>query len=193
MDLVDNPVPVDLMGRLDLLDLQDHLVLLVREGPLVSVERVDQEERRDLLVHLDPVVRQDLQDPLAQQDHPDLVALGERLVLLGHLDLLEKQVTLEPKLSEERQDHLGLLGLQDHQVPLVLEDLLDRMGNLVKEDLTVHQVHQDQEVPLDNQVLLDLLVNLDLVESVVNQDLLDLEENQGLLEELDPQDHQVRP
>ena len=109
--------------------------------------------------------------------HQDLLENLVPLDLLDLQDLVEKQVLLD---SQDQPVHEVKLGLPDHQVHGVIQDLL------VQQDLLVHQGRPLSGESQDPQVLQGPRVRLDL------QDLPETEENLELVEREANLDLQVR-
>lgn len=142
-ETLDLRVPLVLQDKWDLLDLLDHVVMLVQlvsQDPLVLLGlRVTQGMRakKDLLELLEVQERLEV---LGQMDQPVFLGL---LDLVDQRDSLVLQVLVVTLDQWVRQGHQDQQVNQGHQVSRVQEEMLVFLAQLAPWVSQVHQVHLD--------------------------------------------------
>lgn len=156
-----------------------HLDLLVKEGSLDRLVRMDRQVQLD---QVDPVGHLGLGDKVVTKESKDPRALKVQLVMMA---------ARGSKAHKDQQDQVDLKGPMDHQDHQGLQDLKEKRAikellvHLVAQvamghvDKLVHLGHQDQQdrpgqpVHLVILVIEDKLVQPDLVALEVNPERLD--------------------
>lgn len=140
----------DLLVKLAQLEKEDH------EEKQALLALLGQEEKRDPVVHLDQLVKEETQVTLGQQEDLDL---------LVHLDQQDPRDLKDPRETRVKRVNLAQGDLLDHL------EALDKLVNVVRLVQLADLAQMANQGQLDQR---DLQVKLDQGDKLVLQEILDL-------------------